>query len=101
MRVIKNQGRCGSCWAFSTVGSLESNTEIQIGTYISLSEQELVSCDTQSYGCQGGYFTLAMNYETYNGAESEVEYPYKAANTPCQYNAKEVVNNHANGYTSI
>jgi C1A family cysteine protease len=53
---VKNQAQCGSCWAFSATSSMESAQVIQKGGELqSLSEQELVSCDTSSHGCGGGW----------------------------------------------
>merc|ERR1712127_928131 len=53
---VKNQAQCGSCWAFSATSSMESAQFIQKGGNLqSLSEQELVSCDTSSHGCGGGW----------------------------------------------
>jgi C1A family cysteine protease len=51
---VKNQGSCGSCWAFGTVGPLESKILIKEGVDVDLSEQWLVSCNTADYGCDGG-----------------------------------------------
>jgi len=52
---VKDQGYCGSCWAFSSTGALEGQHFIQSGTLQSFSEQQLVSCVTGCYGCSGGW----------------------------------------------
>ena len=52
---VKNQGRCGSCWAFGATATVEAEHFIKAGKLLSLSEQELVSCVKGCYGCQGGW----------------------------------------------
>jgi len=80
---VKNQGRCGSCWAFSAVQSVESayllaNNGTNAKTFL-LSEQEVVSCDTEDGGCNGGDLPSAFDYiESAGGLATEANYPYKS-----------------------
>lgn len=52
---VKDQGSCGSCWSFSATGALEGAHQIATGDLLSFSEQQLVSCSTANYGCNGGW----------------------------------------------
>ena len=75
---VKNQAQCGSCWAFSTTGSLEGAHFLELGKLVSFSEQELVSCSSSAgnHGCQGGIMDNAFNWINQNGIVHEDTYPY-------------------------
>jgi C1A family cysteine protease len=85
---IKDQGNCGSCWAFGTVGPLESAILIKEGVTTDLSEQWLVSCNTGGYGCDGGWWAHKWHAGTTGkcggtGAILENEFPYVASDVSC------------------
>jgi len=84
---VKNQGSCGSCWAFSTTGSLECDYAIKTGVLTSLSEQQLVDCSGSygNYGCDGGWYYYAWNYAAANGGLcTEANYPYVGVDQTCK-----------------
>lgn len=76
---VKDQGGCGSCWAFSKTSSLES----ALGGKIDLSEQELVSCDKEQYGCNGGWLS-DFKYQISHGQGLESDMPYEARDMACK-----------------
>jgi len=74
---IKNQGSCGSCWAFSTTGAIEGRYFVAKGKLNSLSEQDLVDCSKQNHGCYGGVMDYGFEYvEKNNGLCKEDDYSY-------------------------
>jgi C1A family cysteine protease len=84
---VKNQGSCGSCWAFSSTGALECDHAVKKGTLTSLSEQQLVDCTRSygNYGCNGGWWYNAFDYvKAEGGLCSETEYPYTAKDGSCK-----------------
>jgi len=85
---VKNQGSCGSCWAFGTVAPLEAAIKIEEGKTVDLSEQWLVSCNKDGWGCNGGWW--AHDYHEWKkgscggtGAVLESDFPYRASDKPC------------------
>ena len=83
---VKNQQQCGSCWAFSTTGSLESAYSIFKNQSLDLSEQELVDC-ASSYGnngCNGGLMNLAYDYIKDHSLTNEKNYPYEGYDSSCR-----------------
>jgi len=86
---VKNQGSCGSCWAFATVETVEAHLAINTGKVIELSPQNVVSCLKNpkqcggTGGCFGATTELGFDYVRYYGVAAEVDNPYKGANGTC------------------
>lgn len=85
---MKNQGQCGSCWAFSTVGSLEGAHFISGEQLVEFSEQQLVDCSHPygNNGCLGGLMNQSFWYVHDHGITTETKYPYRGWKLPsCKY----------------
>jgi len=72
----KDQAYCGACWAFATIGAIEGNYNMKFGNSPNFSQQQLVDCDTNEAGCDGGWPTNALYYIQQNGIAFDNEYPY-------------------------
>jgi len=86
---VKDQGQCGSCWAFSTVASLEGQYFRKYGTLVSLAEQQLVDCSGSygNMGCNGGLMDSAFRYIQSlapQGLDTEDSYRYTARDGACK-----------------
>nr|ABU50820.1 Aca s 1 allergen [Acarus siro] len=91
---IENQGRCGACWAFASLATVEAAFAIKYNTHIRLSKQELVECTRESdhtpyenSGCQGGYSWEALKYVQVTGVVEEAAYPYEAKDNQACYDS--------------
>jgi len=106
---VKDQGQCGSCWAFSTVEEIETDWIMAGNSMVELSPEQIVDCDTVDQGCNGGDTVTAYKYVEGAGLESESSYPYTSGlasvftgsgsgsgsnpSSTCSYNAADVVVN--------
>ena len=97
---VKNQAECGSCWAFSAVATIEGAHKRNTSRLVSLSEQDLVDCVPDCYGCGGGWPYLAIEYimngtlhnitkgnptNFTHGIDTETYYPYQGIGNPCNF----------------
>jgi len=88
---VKNQGQCGSCWAFSATAAIESITFLKNGTLLDLAEQQLVDCDTTSDGCNGGMESDAIEWVAGHGGQcAQKDYPYTARDGTCKKTCKPI-----------
>lgn len=94
---VKDQGRCGCCWSISNMGAVEGAAFVTNGYIQSMSFQQLISCDKQNFGCEGGNICYAMDYSVENrfgGLATLNDYPYTdsegSSTESCETSGKNV-----------
>ena len=99
---VKNQGSCGSCWAFATVANLEGLYFKHTGVMEIMSEQMLVDCDTYDSACNGGLMEYSFSWIRDNGGiMRQSEYGYKGYKDNCHSDPSRYVNMRVTGYTKL
>ena len=100
----KNQASCGSCWSFSTTGTVEGAYFVHSGKLVSLSEQQLVDCATEpeyeARGCSGGWPWSVLGYVQKKGLCTEEDYPYHGKDEDCKDDKCEAAI-HIKGYEEV
>jgi hypothetical protein len=87
VHAIRDQGQCGSCWAFAATEALSDRFCISKGVQVVLSPEDMISCDHGNMGCQGGYLDRAWVHLTNVGAVADSCYTYRATEGSCPTNS--------------
>ena len=99
---VKDQGSCGSCWAFATVANLEGLYAEKKGVIKTFSEQMLVDCDTSDSGCNGGLMEYSFAWLKKNGGFMlDSDYPYKGVKSTCKSDKSKYVDMKVTGYKKL
>jgi len=99
---VKNQGQCGSCWAFSTTGGLEGAWQLASGSLTSMSEQFFVDCSKQNSGCNGGLMDQGFSFAQSHAVATESSYPYTARDGTCKTSYSTAIpTGGVTGYTDV
>ena len=99
---VKDQGSCGSCWAFSTVANLEGQYYKGKGKMVTLSEQMLVDCDTYDSACNGGLMENTFTWLKENGGiMTDADYPYVGYKQSCKSDPSKYVDMTITGYKKL
>ncbi len=98
---VRNQGMCGSCWAFSTIAGLEGQVFKLTGKLPALSEQQLLDCDTVDEACNGGLMDQALTYmaeQAHGVSDTNESYPYHAHKETCHADTAQAGVSNVAGY---
>ena len=98
---VKDQGSCGSCWAFSTMANLEGQYYKNKGTMVTFSEQMLVDCDTYDSACNGGLMEYTFTWLQENGIMTDADYPYVGYKQSCQKDPSKYIDMKVTGYKKL
>ena len=98
---VKDQGSCGSCWAFSTMANLEGQYYKNKGTMVTFSEQMLVDCDTYDSACNGGLMEYSFTWLQENGIMTDADYPYVGYKQSCQKDPSKYIDMKVTGYKKL
>ena len=98
---VKDQGSCGSCWAFSTMANLEGQYYKNKGKMVTFSEQMLVDCDTYDSGCNGGLMENTFDWLKENGIMTDADYPYVGYKQSCQKDPSKYIDMKVTGYKKL
>lgn len=90
---IRNQGQCGSCWAFASSFTVGAQYFIKSGNLVDISAQQLIDCSGShgNHGCNGGWMTYAFEYFQDQGPNNSSDYPYTARTGTCKWSSDKVV----------
>jgi len=104
LTAVKDQGQCGSCWAFSATEQIETDIALATGKLLTLSPQQITSCDKTDLGCNGGNTETAYEYVERAGLEAESSYPYRSGRSgktgSCEYSKGKTVAS-ISGYSTV
>ncbi|CAA6670576.1 unnamed protein product [Spirodela intermedia] len=91
--LVKDQGRCKCCWAFSAIAAIEGINQITTGEFVTLSEQQILDCEMTNTGCcKTGYVNYAYEFVIMNGGiDADTSYPYHGKKKKCKWNGETVV----------
>ena len=98
---VKDQGSCGSCWAFSTMANLVGQYYKNKGKMVTFSEQMLVDCDTYDSSCNGGLMENTFDWLKENGIMTDADYPYVGYKQSCQKDPSKYIDMKVTGYKKL